>query len=338
MAPALTETQSTSAKFSNSSSSLADCLSLKTFEKTSASPGKGEDPDGMNGHSVSPVPCKTTYSINGLVKNLVKNEFLPISADGPAAMSEDMGRYKSDDILQDDFKTFGHDDLAPENDLGQEEVEELLSTLKPVGFEFEKDFLDCINMSEDVIGLVNAQKETLLADRLENVKKCLHQFHRRKAHLLQRLRKMETLFLGKHVAEEITGVIEFSTGLVESGGQARSSPVKKTLPSMSLFMRQIDHAAEQQANAAARAAAKNFKYFGSGSTQGPNGVRQETSIMPDLPPDTARELDVVARELSAQQRKILQDLDSDATESSSGGESADEMTTYANPHQHPLSM
>uniref|UniRef100_A0A0K8TGK7 PEHE domain-containing protein n=2 Tax=Lygus hesperus TaxID=30085 RepID=A0A0K8TGK7_LYGHE len=339
MAPALTETQqSQNFKFGSSSVSLS--LKGRISEKDLIE--KDLPHEGMNGHS----PPTKTYSINGLVKNL-KNEFLSINHSNEEMSNE--GHQEDDD-----FKglVINNDDLAtPENELGQEEVEELLSTLKPVGFEFEKDFLDVINMSEDVMGLVSVpvpskDKETIISERIENSKKCLHQFHRRRAFLLQRLRKLEGTFLGKHVSEEITGLIEYCTGMLESAnrGVNRVEPGKKSsFAAMSLFMRQVDHAATSQASAVARSASRNFKYFGSGSsttaTPDRNGIRSSSSgILPPLGLEVQRELEVVSRELSAQQRKVLQDLDSDATESSSGGESADEMIAYNNPQQHPLSI
>ncbi|KAF6198832.1 hypothetical protein GE061_006855 [Apolygus lucorum] len=344
MAPALTETQqSQNFKFSTSVS-----LKSQIAETAVICDSRGvcdsellPHAEGMNGHS----PPTKTYSINGLVKNL-KNEFLSINHSNEVGMSNDV----HDD--NDDFKglVINNDDLAtPENELGQEEVEELLSTLKPVGFEFEKDFLDVINMSDDVMGLVSVpvpskDKETLISEKIENSKKSLHQFHRRRAFMLQRLRKLEGTFLGKHVSEEITGLIEYCTGMLESAnrGVGRAEPGKRSsFAAMSLFMRQVDHAASSQASAAHRAAARNFKYFGSGSSGGAerNGVRGSSSgILPPLGLEVQRELEVVSRELSSQQRKVLRDLDSDATESSSGGESADEMIAYSNPQQHPLSM
>lgn len=352
MAPALTETQnSQNFKFASTVSlSLKDAVRLKNPGPPCA--------EGMNGHSSPSPTSKTTYNINGLAKNL-KNEFLPINQSGNdisevdhQMMNDGMGHSrKTDDELPepDDFKglVITNDDLAtPENDLGQEEVEELLSALKPAGFEFGKDFLDVINMSEDLLGVSAPSKETLLNERIENSKKSLHEFHRRRSNLLRKLRRLEGTFLGKHVAEEVTGVVEYSTGLLEAANRGRAEPGKKTsFAAMSLFMRQVDHAANQQANAAAKAASKNFKYFGSGSSSsalptGNNGLRNSVpgTILPSFPPEVSQELDIVSHELSAQQRKVLQDLDSEATESSSGGESADEMVTYNNTQQHPLSM
>ncbi|XP_018324229.1 KAT8 regulatory NSL complex subunit 1 [Agrilus planipennis] len=82
------------------------------------------------------------------------------------------------------------------------------------------------------------------------------------------------------------------------------------------------------------------RYFGSGSVE-PASYRSGYQNMTTLPPWSAEhkaELQKVAGSLHTQLRIVQQAVDSEATASSSGGESCDEFQTYGNPHQQYLSI
>lgn len=86
-----------------------------------------------------------------------------------------------------------------------------------------------------------------------------------------------------------------------------------------------------------------MKYF---SKPPPNGLNSlpksevtfSNSTIPRFESKVVEELDQVSGLLMSELRLIEKEIDSDATASSSGGESADEMVTFNNSYQQPLSM
>ena len=429
MAPALTETvQSQSFKFATSPS-RAPSLSLKNHQKkaeiickdfTSKLANGVKYIAGMNGHSPS---NKTTYSINGLAKNL-KNEFLPlnrkkdmikdeagIKADSNYSITQiggymmnsgfmgdpDMGLRKSNKDINEGDKVspevdqfiknltvvMNSEDLGTNTELNQnvEEIFKVISNLdnsanelvsgpsgdnEPIFSDmgtlsnFERELfndVDVMNMCVDE-SLVTVNKDTLIRERIEEFRKRKFLLLRRIEFLVRRLKKTKAHVLGRHASEEVTGVIEYTSNLLEASSRLRVYPscdntdsslkceVKPvTFSGLSLFMRQMDHAVNQQTNTVARNSVKQCKYFGSGSSSNSlvstsNGVRSSLpgSVLPSFPSEAKQELVLSYGELQSQLASIQQDIDSDVTESSSGCESCDEFITYNNIHQHPLSM
>lgn len=85
------------------------------------------------------------------------------------------------------------------------------------------------------------------------------------------------------------------------------------------------------------------KYFGSGSSEQlvPIPIRHPapgTVVVPRFAADVRDEIERVAGTLQTELIAVESQIDSDATASSSGAESCDEMQTYSNPHQNFLSM
>lgn len=88
------------------------------------------------------------------------------------------------------------------------------------------------------------------------------------------------------------------------------------------------------------------RYFGSGSLEPPAAQQRPTAAavaagvvsVPSLAPEVREEMERTAGMLQSQLTMVESQLDSDATASSSGAESCDEMQTYNNPHQNFLSM
>lgn len=79
-------------------------------------------------------------------------------------------------------------------------------------------------------------------------------------------------------------------------------------------------------------------HHGSTPSQGkfePNFTR---STIPKFEDSVVEQIDQISGLLHSELRLIQKNIDSDATESSSGGESADEMVVYNNPHQQPLAI
>lgn len=104
------------------------------------------------------------------------------------------------------------------------------------------------------------------------------------------------------------------------------------------FLRRIENISTlQSTNLSKRTYA--MKYFTKPSSN--NLLSMPKSIMNAVPRfewDDANTVDQVSGLLETELRIIGKNVDSDATASSSGGESADEMIAYNNQHQHPLSM
>jgi KAT8 regulatory NSL complex subunit 1 len=82
------------------------------------------------------------------------------------------------------------------------------------------------------------------------------------------------------------------------------------------------------------------RYFGSGSgdhappATASNGPR----VLPKFSADVKNELEKVSGQLHTQLKMVENCVDSDATASSSGGESCDEMQSFNNHHQMHVSM
>ncbi|KAL1115968.1 hypothetical protein AAG570_005463 [Ranatra chinensis] len=262
--------------------------------------------------------------------------------------------------LSQHFKNLGEmiasEVLATTGELSCQNVEEILQVISSMdnGSEmeesgvvagdmtiFERDLFNVV----DEIGICSEDKESLIGDRIEDIKTKQFQLKRKCDFLNRRLRKLRTKTVGRHVSSEITGVIEYTNNLLEAANRSRGyGPKGASLSSMSLLMRQLDHASTQQASALARSNnSRQCKYFGSGSSsyaQMTNGLRQNRpgSVLPPYKAEVRAEMERVAGELHSQLYMIQSEIDSDVTVTSSGGESCDEFTDYNNQYQqkHPM--
>lgn len=124
----------------------------------------------------------------------------------------------------------------------------------------------------------------------------------------------------------------------------KSVDVMKAVPQSELksFLRRIENISTlQSTNLSKRTYA--MKYF---TKPSPNNLLSMpksmmnalTNAVPRFDWDDANVVDQVSGLLETELRIIGKNVDSDATASSSGGESADEMVAYNNQHQQPLSM
>lgn len=111
---------------------------------------------------------------------------------------------------------------------------------------------------------------------------------------------------------------------------------------MKSFLRRLENTSTMQSTTLNKRA-HTMKYF---TRPVPNGLsnlsKMEISLMNNtinrFESRNVEQLDQVSGLLMSEMRMIEKQIDSDATASSSGGESADEMVTYNNHHQQPLSM
>lgn len=123
-----------------------------------------------------------------------------------------------------------------------------------------------------------------------------------------------------------------------------SSEALKPVPvnEMKSFLRRLENISTMQSTMLNKRA-HTMKYF---SKPVPNGLgnlsKMEISLMNNtinrFDDHNVEQLDQVSGLLMSEMRMIEKQIDSDATASSSGGESADELVTYNNHYQQPLSM
>lgn len=166
--------------------------------------------------------------------------------------------------------------------------------------------------------------------------------------------------MGQHVSDEVAGVYEYVhrslkrlkdnatahqydgvSGAGDGGSVSDNNSRIKPLAyaSTKAMVKKLEMASALQASSVSRQ--KHLpKYFGSGSSETPN-YRLNLPGAVNIPPwpiEHKQELQKLAGALHTQLRVVQQQADSEATESSSGGESCDEMQNYNNPHQQYLSM
>lgn len=235
---------------------------------------------------------------------------------------------------------------------------------------FERDLLndvdvmslcnDNMNMNISVDTADHQQKSNSLKLQQDIVAQKQFEIERRCAFLLRRLRKLQARLVGRHVAEESTGVLELAhhgvkkyllQELVNIGSKSNVRNFPEISGSLQSFLQKIEKICVAQSNSANRQRVC-CRYFGGGSrdnasggsaggsgggTSGNNGNRQPVFGTPQIKLNS-EEVESVAGSLSTQLHVVESNLDSDCTASSSGGESCDEMQTFNNPHQQPLPM
>lgn len=187
------------------------------------------------------------------------------------------------------------------------------------------------------------QQETVAQKQFENERKC--------AFLLRRLRKLQARLVGRHVAEENTGVLELAQHgankcLFQELVNISSKSTVRNFPDISSslhsFLQKIEKVCVTQSNNAHRQRLC-CRYFGGGSrdnlgnTSANNGSRMPVFGVPQVKINS-EEVENVAGPLATQLHIVESNLDSDCTASSSGGESCDEMQSFNNPHQQQLPM
>ncbi|XP_076170383.1 non-specific lethal 1 isoform X1 [Ptiloglossa arizonensis] len=221
---------------------------------------------------------------------------------------------------------------------------------------FERDLLNdvdvmsiCNNMT--IADTVDQQKTNNLKLQQDIVAQKQFENERRCAFLLRRLRKLQARLIGRHVAEENTGVLELAhhgvkkylfQELVNISSKSNVRNFPEISSSLNSFLQKIEKMCVAQSNSVNRQRLC-CRYFGGGSrdslgsTSGNNGSRQPVFGTPQVKVK-GDEVESVAGPLATQLHIVESTLDSDCTASSSGGESCDEMQTFNNPHQQHLSI
>lgn len=221
---------------------------------------------------------------------------------------------------------------------------------------FERDLLNDVDVISicnniNIADTVDQQKTNNLKLQQDIVAQKQFENERRCAFLLRRLRKLQARIIGRHVAEENTGVLELAhhgvkkylfQELVNISSKSSVRNFPEISSSLSSFLQKIEKMCVAQSNSVNRQRLC-CRYFGGGSrdnlgsTSGTNGNRQPVFGTPQVKVK-GEEVESMAGPLATQLHIVESNLDSDCTASSSGGESCDEMQTFNNPHQQHLSM
>ena len=189
------------------------------------------------------------------------------------------------------------------------------------------------------------------------------EIERRCAFLLRRLRKLQARLVGRHVAEETTGILElahhsvkkyFNQELANIGAKTGGRNFPQIGGSLKAFLERIEKTCAVQSNSVANRQRAVCRYFAGGSRDNaaaaaaasPGNERTHVNTVQRIPAIfgnvqvkiDGEEIENVAGSLAKQLSIIENNLDSDCTASSSGGESCDEMQSFNNPHQQTLPM
>nr|XP_034191066.1 KAT8 regulatory NSL complex subunit 1 isoform X1 [Osmia lignaria]XP_034191075.1 KAT8 regulatory NSL complex subunit 1 isoform X1 [Osmia lignaria] len=221
---------------------------------------------------------------------------------------------------------------------------------------FERDLLNDVDVMSicnniNIGETVDQQKINTLKLQQDIVAQKQYESERRCAFLLRRLRKLQARIVGRHVAEENTGVLELAhhgvkkylfQELVNISSKSNVRNFPEISSSLSSFLQKIEKMCVAQSNSVNRQRLC-CRYFGGGSrdslgsTSGNNSNRQPVFGTPQVK-IKGDEVESVAGPLATQLHIVESNLDSDCTASSSGGESCDEMQSFNNLHQQHLSI
>lgn len=332
-------------------------------------PSMGDQTDNMGFLKSSadlPLVASETADDN---KNLDVDQIMAFSSDITAdaeqcgiASVTDIG-HNVDEILQVIKSIEGADSAENISAGGGEPVQSAVDgvemfAMPEEGFtSFERDLLndvDVMSLCNDNMNIsdtVDQQKSNNLRLQQDIVAQKQFENERRSAFLLRRLRKLQARTVGRHVAEETTGVLELAQHgvkkylfqeLVNISSKSNVRNFPEISSSLHSFLQKIEKMCIAQSNSVNRQRVC-CRYFGGGSrdnlagASGNNGNRQPVFGTHQVKLN-GEEVESVAGPLSTQLHVVESNLDSDCTASSSGGESCDEMQTFNNPHQQHLSM
>lgn len=313
----------------------------------SLSMGDQEDKMGKNGLESVSTGLKDKSDVDQLLNNL--SPVLP-------STDSDVGQ-NVEEIMQVVLSTMegAGDRISQPNDLASDADNMFaLSNTDLTGnlTAFEKELLNDVDMMS--IGmeepLLDRSKETQAKDTINELKQKQAKMERKLDFLLRRVRKMQVRYMGQHVSGEIAGVFEHvhrtlkklkdnASLQVDSPQESAKKPKAMSYSSTKSLIRKLEMSTSLQASASSRQRHLP-RYFGSGSADqnlarvGMAGI----TVLPSWQGDCKQELQKIVGSLETELNLAQSEVDSEATVSSSGGESADEMQNYNNPHQQPLSM
>lgn len=203
-------------------------------------------------------------------------------------------------------------------------------------------------------------KEMITQERIYELTRTHNKLERRYEFLLRRLQKLQTRNMAKHVSSEVAGLYELTYRFLKRAKQnedeARLEPSTSATVSWpvedkpkglsTVSVKNLVHKLEKTKSMQSNALFRNKttpRYFGAGSVEVTssavsNVCRNNCVVVPNLGPQFSKELERVSGLLETEVGIMRNQLDSDATASSSGAESCDEMQNFNNPHQQYCTM
>lgn len=167
--------------------------------------------------------------------------------------------------------------------------------------------------------------------------------------LIRRLRKLQSLSMGHHINEEINGLFEYTQSILK-----RKERESKSISTMTPLTHLQSEKSKQTVSCSLKTLLKRLEVVSTSQQSslkekvvrvGPSSDSnvsipkpQFTSCVPSFDSECNSQLEHTAGLLHAEMKYVAKAIDSDATASSSGGESADETVTYNNAAQQSLPM
>lgn len=234
--------------------------------------------------------------------------------------------------------------------------------------------VDVVNMYEEVAQVTPPNKDRERLEMHAEIVKRQAQMQRKYDFLIRRLNKLQARYMGQHVSDEVAGLFEYSqrywkkkdkehakglssttvspTTLIPDIIPYQPPPTNPLTPSeklkpisanaMKTFAKRLEGIATTQCSTQTK------RIYGNRYFQGTTGTPPElvshaaftatSSTIPKFEDLTIDQLEQSAGMLHAELKQVQNTIDSEATASSSGGESADEMVLYNNLNQQPLTI
>ncbi|XP_001657581.2 uncharacterized protein LOC5567603 [Aedes aegypti] len=233
--------------------------------------------------------------------------------------------------------------------------------------------VDVGNIYEEVAQSTPPNKDRERMELHADIVKRQAQMQRKYDFLIRRLNKLQARYMGQHVSEEIAGLFEYSQrywkkkdkehtkGLNTGSSSASPTPLipdiipyqppppslaEKAKPisanAMKTFVKRLEGIATTQCSTQTKRIYGN-RYFQGTASSPPDAMAATTyttlsTTIPKYEDLTIDQLEQTAGLLHSELKQVQCTIDSEATASSSGGESADEMVMYNNMNQQPLGI
>lgn len=232
--------------------------------------------------------------------------------------------------------------------------------------------VDVVNIYEEVAQSTPPNKDRERLELHADIVKRQAQMQRKYDFLIRRLNKLQARYMGQHVSEEITGLFEYSQrywkkkdkehtkGLNTASSSTSPTPLipdiipyqpppptaEKLKPisanAMKTFVKRLEGIATTQCSTQTKRIYGN-RYFQGTASSPPDAMAGTTyttlsTTIPKFEDLTIDQLEQTAGLLHSELKQVQCTIDSEATASSSGGESADELVMYNNMNQQPLGI
>lgn len=265
----------------------------------------------------------------------------PAAAAAAAAMDEKMGLQKTPsgrNITTDVDQLLNS---MSDGELGQN-VDDLMQA---IGDRLvHTDVFTCLE--KELLGDVDMinMEETQTKDVISELERNQAKLERKLDFLMRRVRKLQARHMGRHISGEIVGVFENVHRSLKKLKDNVTSPSTDNHKPMTAgatksLIRKLEMSSMLQSNTISRQR-HSAKYFGAGSGDStiPKSSMMGMTTVPPWPVEDKQELQKVVGLMHSELSLAQSEVDSEATVSSSGGESADEMQNYNNQFQQTLSM